>query len=91
MAKTTTKKKAVKPIGVITHYYGDIKVGIAKFKKPVKRGATLSFRGATTDFTQTLSSMQYDHKSIAMAPKGKEIGIKVSKRVREGDEIFEVK
>jgi len=80
-----------KPIGKITHYYGGIKVAIVKFKKPVKLGEKLSFCGATTDFDQVIKSMQYDHKDIKVAPKGKEVGIKVAKKVREGDEIYEVK
>ena len=89
--KTTTKKmpmKVEKPIGVVTHFYGNIKVAIVKFKQPFKVGSKLCFCGATTDFDQTVKSMQYDHKEIAVAPKGKEVGIKVGKRVREGDEVF---
>lgn len=82
--------KKDKPIGKVTHYYGGIKVAIVKFKKPFKVGSKLSFRGATTDFDQVVKSMQYDHQEIKMAPKGKEVGIKVSKKVRDGDEVYEV-
>lgn len=78
----------VKPIGVVTHFYNEIKVAIIKFKKPVKAGIKVNISGATTNFSQVLSSMQYDHKPIAVAPKGKEIGVKVGKRVREGDSVF---
>jgi putative protease len=78
-----------KKIGVVTHFYGNISVGIVKFKKPVARGTKIYFRGATTDFSQTVDSMQFDHKEIALAPSGKEVGIKVKKKVRQGDEIFE--
>ena len=94
VVKKSAKPKAVKtmkvekPIGVVTHFYGNIKVAIIKFKKPVKSGTKLCFSGATTDFDQVVKSMQYDHKDIAVAPKGKEIGIKVNKRVREGDEVY---
>ncbi len=79
-----------KPVGVVTHFYTAIKVAIIKFKKPVKVGATIALRGATTDFNQKIASMQYDHKPIMVAKKGQEIGLKVAKRVREGDEVFEV-
>ncbi|MEK7554424.1 MAG: hypothetical protein AAB518_00340 [Patescibacteria group bacterium] len=79
---------SVKPIGVVTHYYGGIGVAIVKFSKPTKAGTTVTFRGATTDFNQTISSLQFDHKDIASAPKGKEVGTKVKKRVREGDQVF---
>jgi putative protease len=79
---------ALKPIGRVTHFYGGIKVAVVKFSKATKKGATVRFRGATTDFKQKLASMQYDHKTVASAPKGKEVGIKVSKRVREGDKVY---
>ncbi len=81
-------KKAEKPVGVVTHYYGEIGVAIVKFSKAVAAGTRVAFRGATTDFTQPLDSMQYDHKAIEAAPKGKEVGIKVKDRVRDGDEVY---
>lgn len=82
---------AAKPIGVVTHFYSSIKVGIFKFKKPVKSGTEIRIKGATTDFKAKISSMQYDHKTIKIAPKGKQIGIKLSKRVRVGDLAYPVK
>lgn len=93
VAKKATIKKAVaikpqKPIGEVTHYYTHIKVGIVKFKLPVKTGVNARFKGATTDFVQALDSLQYDHKPIKIAPKGKLIGLKVKKRVRPGDSVF---
>lgn len=82
--------KAPKPIGVVTHFYGGIGVAIIKFNKVVKRGLTVEFRGASTNFSQPIESMQYDHQEIAVAKKGQEVGIKVSDKVREGDEVYEV-
>lgn len=84
-----TKKE--KPIGKVTHYYGGIEVAIIKFNKPVKAGTEIKFKGATTDFSQKIKSMQYEHKDIAAAKKGQEVGIKVDDKVRESDEVFEVK
>ncbi len=77
-----------KPIGRVTHYFSNIKVGIIKCKKPIKIGDEVRFKGATTDFKQKISSMQYDYKEIKATPLNKEIGIKVKKRVREGDLIY---
>ena len=86
--KNTVETSKVKPIGVVTHFYGAIKVAIVRFKKAVKVGTTVNFSGATTNFSQKIVSLQYDHKPLTIAPKGKEIGVKVGKRVREGDEVF---
>ncbi len=91
MVKKTTKKVVVKeekPAGVVTHYYGGLEVGIIKFNKPVKVGAEIKFKGATTDFSQKIKSMQYDRQEIDSAKKGQEVGIKVDDKVREGDEVF---
>lgn len=80
-----------KPIGTVTHYYGGIEVAIVKFNKPVKVGAEIKFKGATTDFSQKIKSMQYEHQDIPAAKKGQEVGMKVDDKVREGDEVYEVK
>jgi hypothetical protein len=85
------KSKPAKPIGVVTHFYNEISVAIVRFKEPVPLGAVLSFKGATTDFEHPVQSMQYDHKPIKVAPKGKQIGIKVKKRVRKGDKVHRIK
>lgn len=80
---------AKKPIGVVTHYYDKIGVAIVKFNKDISAGETIEFKGANTDFSQTLTSMQFDHKEIPKAKKGQEIGIKVDEKVHEGNEVFE--
>jgi hypothetical protein len=97
--KATIKKKAPKkpvkkaakpqkPIGEVKHFYTAIKVAIVKFKEPVKIGAKLRYEGATTRFAEEVKSMQFDHKPVKIAPKGKLIGLRVKKRVREGDSVF---
>ncbi len=89
--KPKSKPKAKsKPIATVTHYYGNIGVAVVKFKQPFSRGKSLHFLGATTDFEQTVNSMQYDHKPVEKAKKGQEVGIKVKKKVREGDEVYGV-
>lgn len=88
------KKAAVKkekPIGAITHYYGGIGVAIVKFNKAVKKGTKIRIKGATTDFIQEIGSIQYNHQDIESAKKGQEVGIKVTEKVRECDEVFEAK
>ena len=86
--KTAKAPKQGKPIGKVTHFYGNISVAIVKFNQKVAAGTVLHFKGATTDFNETVKSMQYNHESIAIAPKGKQIGIKVKKKVREGDLVY---
>ena len=82
--------KAEKPIGKVTHFFNHIKVAIVKFKLPVKLGTEVRLQGATTNFSTVIESMQYDHKPIKVAKKGQEVGIKLKKRVREGDMVYPI-
>lgn len=83
------KSSEPKPIGTVTHFYGNLGVAIVKFTKAVSVGTAVWFKGATTDFKETITSMQYDHKPIESAKKGQEVGIKIKGKAREGDEVFE--
>jgi hypothetical protein len=94
--KTAKKtKKAVapklvvqKPVGAVTHFYNHIGVAIVQFTQPTPVGVVLHYKGATTDFMEKAASMQFDHQPIPVAPKGKQVGIKVKKPVREGDSVY---
>ncbi|MEN9560840.1 MAG: hypothetical protein RIQ56_113 [Candidatus Parcubacteria bacterium] len=88
VAATSKRGKAAKPIGTVTHYFGGIGVMIARFSVAVATGTKIRVRGATTDFVQTIASMQYNHNPIARAKKRQEVGIKVKGHAREGDKIY---
>lgn len=75
-------------IGDVTHYFGHIPAGIIKLTGTLKVGAKIHFKGATTDFEQEITSMQINHKDVKEAKAGDEIGVGVTDRVREGDEVF---
>lgn len=80
-----------KKIGVISHYFGKISVaGIEIEKGKLEAGNTIHIKGHTTDFTQVIKSMQIDLQTVEVAKKGDSIGIKVSERVREHDEVYKV-
>jgi len=77
--------KAKKPIGSVTHFFGGIGVVIIKLASTLEVGTRIHFKGATTDFEHTISSMQFDHKEIEKGKKGQEVGVKVEEKAREGD------
>jgi len=83
-----TEQPEERPIGKITHYFGKIGVGIIELTDTLKVGDTIHIRGAHTDLTQTVGSMQIEHDKVEEAAAGKVIGTKVDDRVREGDEVF---
>ena len=77
-------------IGSITHYYDGLEVGIVELKSELKVGDKIKIKGHTTEVDQGVDSMQVDHKDVETAKKGDVVGIKVSSRVREGDQVYKV-
>jgi len=75
-------------IGVITHYFEKISVGVIKVKKELKVGDTVRIEGKSGYFLQKISSMQSDHKNIETAGKNADVGIKVIKPVHENDKVY---
>lgn len=78
-------------VGKVTDYFAHIGVvAIDITNEGIKVGDTLHFKGHTTDFTQKITSMQVDHKSVEEAPVGSDVGIKVKDRVRTHDHVYKV-
>ena len=80
-----------KKIGVVTHYYSHLGVGIIKIEEDgLKLGETVHFKGHTSDFQQNIESLQIEHKDVQEAKVGDLVGIRTSEHVREHDEVFKV-
>jgi len=77
-----------KQVGKITHYFSNIGVGVVELSGVLKKGDQIHIKGATTDFEQSLESMQMDGKDINQAKKSDAIGIKFDGKVREGDLVL---
>jgi putative protease len=84
-------KKLEKPIGKVTHYFSDIGVAVIKLSGVLKEGDKIRITGGeNTDFEQEVKSMQFDHKPIKTASKGKSIGLKIKEKAREGYNVFKI-
>lgn len=80
-----------KLIGKITHYFTNIGVGVIEITEgELDVGDKIHIKGATSDFEQTVESMQIEHENIEKAKKGDAIGLKVDQQVRESDQVFKV-
>ncbi|MBN3039528.1 MAG: hypothetical protein JW867_00195 [Candidatus Omnitrophica bacterium] len=93
LKKETVKKVQVsksfgKEVGIVTHYFGRISVGIIKLRAGIKTGDRIHFKGAHDDFSQTVKSMQVNHKAVVSASRGDEVGIEVNKKVHENDRVY---
>jgi putative protease len=75
-------------IGKVTHYYPKIGVAAVILEDHLATGERIHIHGAHEDFHQTVTSMEYDHTSIPEASKGLDVGIKVIRKVHEGDIVF---
>ena len=79
---------ADKKIGTITHFFDRISVGIIKLNGKLKVGDKVRIQGATTNFEQEISEIQLEHESIPEGKKGQEVGVKITEKVREGDDVY---
>jgi len=77
-------------VGRVTHFYPRISVAIVELKAPLNVGDKILIRGATTNFEQTVESMQIEHRNIEKAEAGQIIGLKVKERVRENDKVYRI-
>ncbi len=78
-------------IGTVTHYFGHLGVAaISMTDGELRAGDTIHVKGHTSDFQQSVESIQKEHQSIEVARKGDEIGIKVKEHARVGDVVFRV-
>jgi len=80
-----------KLIGKVTHYFSKIGVAVIELSDTLKEGDTIHIVGGEdTDFTQSVESMEVEHKKINEAKKGDLVGLKVKQKVREGYKVYKV-
>jgi len=78
-------------VGVVVKFFAKPSVAAIEVRSgSIKSGDMLRFKGHTTDFSETVSSMEIDNKVVEEAPAGSLIGIKVKERVRENDKVYKV-
>lgn len=95
MPKEETKKEVKEEslgeeIGKVTHYFTKIGVAVIELSGDLKIGDKIHIKGATSDFKQTIKSMQIEHESIEEAEAGQSIGMKVKDHAREGDTVYKI-
>ena len=89
MVKCLSEEKLVE-VGRVTHFYPKISVAIVELKASLNIGDKILIKGATTNFEQTVESMQIEHKNIERAEAGQIIGLKVKERVRKNDKVYRI-
>ena len=78
-------------IGHVSHYFGKIQVAAIELTDgDLNVGDSIHIKGHTSDFTQTVDSMQIDGADVLQAARDTSVGIRVAEHVRVGDEVFKI-
>ncbi len=83
MAETKEKE-----IGKVTHWYDKIGVAVVKLASSLKVGDVIKVKKGEVEFTDTVSSMQLDHKPVESGKKGQEVALKLSQPAKDGALIY---
>lgn len=77
-------------VGEVFTYFSHVEVAGIKVTGTMRVGDKIRIKGATTDFEQTIDSMQIERQEVQEAKAGDSIGIKVKDKVRGGDKVYVV-
>lgn len=75
-------------VGRITHYWTHLGVAGVHLDAPLNVGDRIHVVGHTSDFEQTVESIEIDHQSCRHADAGADIGIAVVDHAREHDAVY---
>ena len=75
-------------LGYVEDYFAKIGVVALTLQRRLALGSRLHLLGHTTNFEQTVDSIQIDHQSVSEAGPQDPVGIKVTARARRGDHVY---
>ena len=78
-------------VGTVIHYFKGPSVAVVKVEEgELAVGDNVHFVGHTTDFTETIKSMEVEHQKVEGAKAGEEVAIQVVQRARVHDKVYKV-
>ena len=78
-------------IGTVTHYFAEPCVAVIHMTDGVLHpGDKIHVLGHTTDFAETVTSLEWDHKGVNEAQAGEDVAVAVIDRARPHDQVFKV-
>lgn len=75
-------------LGKVVHYFDRIGVAVIALQAPLRVGDQVHFLGRSTDFDQTIDSLQVEHQPVTEGAAGSEVAARVRQRVRSGDSVY---
>jgi len=83
-------EQELKEVGRVSHFFTKINVAVVELTSTLSVGDRILIKGPTTNFEQTIDSMQIEHENVTVAKAGQSIGMKVDERVRENDTVYKI-
>ncbi|MCF8054451.1 MAG: translation elongation factor-like protein [Deltaproteobacteria bacterium] len=78
-------------VGEVVKFFAKPSVAAIKIVSgEIVAGDKVRYLGHTTDFSDTIASMEVNNQKVEKAVAGDFIGVKTSDKVRPGDEVFKV-
>jgi len=83
-------EQELKEVGKVSHFFTKISVAVVELSSSLSVGDRILIKGPTTNFEQTVNSMQIEHENVKVAKAEQSIGLKVDERVRESDVVYKI-
>ena len=83
-------ERELEEVGRVSHFFTKISVAVVELTSTLSVGDRIVIKGPTTDFEQTINSMQIEHENVKVAKAGQSIGLKVDEKVREDDTVYKI-
>ena len=80
----------MEPVARVTGFFAKPLVAVVELSAPLRVGESIYVKGHTTDFHQTVASMQMDHAPIVEAQPGDSVGLQVTTRCRKHDVVYKL-
>jgi putative protease len=77
-------------VGRVVDYFAKVGVAGIQMTGSLAVGDTIHIKGHTTDFQQTVESIQIEHQVVQEVNTGDSAGIKVTDRCRAHDVVYKV-
>ncbi len=77
-----------KQVARVTHYFSRLGVAVLALTEALSVGDQVHICGHSTDFEQTVDSMQIEHKPVLKVGPGDDVALKVVEPVHQGDVVY---
>ena len=77
-------------IGRVEGFFTHVSAAMVALTAPLRVGDRIYIKGHTTDFQQTVASMQVDRQPVPEASAGQSVGLKVDQRCRQHDVVYKL-